>query len=364
MSPLRSGAGPVHLSLFPQRESGVGRAFVLAAGHGTRLRPLSLERPKPAWPFFDVPVAAWVMGMLSAAGVRRVVLNRHHLGEALQQALEPWIPGGLLVDWSPEPTLLGTGGALVPWREAFCGGPFFLVNADTVQELDLAALARTHRARGALVTLSVAEAPPGEDASLEVDDSGRIVRLLDARAPGSPPGRPCAFTGVHLLEPEILAHLPDPPFCIVADVHRPLVARGAPVHAHLLHRGAFWSDLGTPARYVSAHVEFMARHGAPGAAPGRCVGEGVHEEAGDGRVIGPAFLGEGCRLGTGARVGPGAVLGRDAGVASGARVEWAVVWPGARTGSVRDAVVSDSGAVLRLGDTGTERGVLRGGRSR
>ena len=358
MSPVPSGAGPVHLSLFPQRDAGVARAFVLAAGRGTRLRPLSLERPKPAWPFFDVPVAAWVVGMLSAAGVRRVVLNRHHLGEALQQALEPWIPGGLRLDWSPEPRLLGTGGALVPWREALSGGPFFLANADTVQELDLAALARAHRARGALVTLSVAEAPPGGDAPLEVDDSGRVVRLLDARSPGSRPGRPCAFTGVHLLEPEILAHLPDPPFCIVADVHRALVARGAPVYAHRLEGGAFWSDLGTPSRYVSAHVEFMARHGAPGAAAGRQVEGGAR--AGDGRVIGPAFLGEGCRLGVGARVGPGVVVGRGSEVAAGARVERAVLWPGARTGSVRRAVVSDSGAILKVRNDDGKRPAAKG----
>ncbi len=362
MTPPGSGTGPVHPLLFPQRDAGVARAFVLAAGLGVRLRPLSLERPKPAWPFFDVPLAAWVVGMLSAAGARRVVLNRHHLGEMLQQAVEPWIPGGLRLDWSPEPRLLGTGGALVPWREALSGGSFFLANADTVQEIDLGAMARAHRARGALVTLSVAEASPGGDAPLEVDDSGRVVRLLDARLPGSRPGRPCAFTGVHLLEPEILAHLPDPPFCIVADVHRALVARGAPVYAHRLDRGAFWSDLGTPSRYVSAHLEFMARHGAPGAAAGRQVEEGAR--AGDGRVIGPAFLGEGCRLGAGARVGPGVVLGRGSEAAAGARVERAVVWPGARTGSVRDAVVSDSGAVLRAGDSGTERGVFRGGRSR
>jgi len=324
--------------------AGISRAFVLAAGLGTRLRPLSLELPKPAWPLFDVPLAARVLRALGAAGVVRAVVNLHHLPEVLRRRLEPWLPAGMDVAWSPEPRILGTGGALLPWRGELGRGAFFLANADTYQEVDLRAVAEAHRERGAVATLTLWPAGAGEDAPIEVDGSGRIIRFLDARAPGSAPGRPCGFTGLHLLEPEVLDAVPGAPCCINADVHRRLVARGAPVYGHLLDPSAFWSDLGTPARYVGAHRKLLDRGRVP-PAPGSVVAEdGVLPS---GAVVrAPAYLGPGCEVGPGARVGPFAVIGAGARVAAGAEVSRAVVWGRAVTGSVRNAVVAPSGAVL------------------
>ncbi len=322
--------------------AGVSRAFVLAAGLGTRLRPLSLELPKPAWPLFDVPLAARVLRVLGAAGVKRAVVNLHHLPEVLRRRLGPWLPAGMEVAWSPEPRILGTGGALLPWREELGRGAFFLANADTYQEIDLAALAEAHREKGALATLTLW--PAGEDAPIEVDGSGRIVRFLDARAPGSAPGRPCAFTGLHLLEPEVLDAIPGAPCCINADVHRRLVARGAPVYGHLLDPSAFWSDLGTPARYVGAHLELLDLGRVP-PAPGVVVAQDRVLPSGA-VVRAPAYLGPGCEAGPGARVGPFAVLGAGARVGAGAEVARAVVWGAAAVGTVHDAVVAPSGTVL------------------
>ncbi len=124
------------------------KAFLLAAGLGIRLRPLSLESPKPAWPFFDVPLAAHVLRLLMAAGITEVVVNLHHLPQRVREALAPWAPGAIPVRWSFEQTVLGTGGALLPWRDFFYDGPFFLANADTYQEIDLVQMARFHQERG------------------------------------------------------------------------------------------------------------------------------------------------------------------------------------------------------------------------
>jgi NDP-sugar pyrophosphorylase family protein len=239
------------------------RAVVLAAGLGTRLRPLSLELPKPAWPLFEVPLAAHVLRRLALAGVEEAIVNLHHLPELLQDALEPWIPEGQRVSWSPEQQILGTGGALLPWRRLLAEGAFFLVNGDTFQELDLAAMAGRHRATGAVATLALRGAAAGTAAPIEVDAEGRIVRFLGARAPGTGPGSPCDFTGVHVLDPAILPHLPDRPHCINADVHQRLVAAGAPLHGFLPPPGDFWSDLGTPGRYLGAHRELFQRRALP-----------------------------------------------------------------------------------------------------
>ncbi|GAB4277878.1 MAG: NDP-sugar synthase [Deferrisomatales bacterium] len=313
----------------PTGAAGVRRGFVLAAGLGTRLRPLSAELPKPAWPLFDVPLAALVLAALAAAGVEEAVVNLHHRPDRLRAALEPWVPEGMRVRWSPEAQLLGTGGALGPWRAFLGEGPFFLANADTVQQIDLAAMARRHRQAGAAATLAVHRQEAGRAAPIELGPGGRVVRFLSARAPGCAGGRPCGFTGIHLLEPEVLDALPEGPCCINADVHARRVARGEPYLGYVLPPGAFWSDLGTPRRYLEAHLALLARGRLPARAPGRLVGAEERAEGG-GRVVPPSYLGPGARVERGATAGPYAVLGAGATVGRGARVRRSVVWAGAR----------------------------------
>lgn len=323
-------------------------AFLLAAGFGTRLRPLSLELPKPAWPFFGAPLAAHVLRALAAAGARQVVVNLHHLPESLREALEPWLPAGVRVLWSPEDSIQGTGGALVPWRELLSAGTFFLANGDTYQELDLAAMVRRHRETGALATLALRPLPAASSAPIEVDREGRVVGFLGARAPGASPGAPCDFTGVHLLEPEVLAHLPAGPHCINADVHRHLVAKGARLVGFFPPADAFWSDLGTPERYLGAHRELLVRGRVPAAGAGRLV-RTDETTADGGRVRAPSYLGAGVRVGTGAVAGPHAVLGSGARVAAGTRVEHSVLWPGATAREpMVGAILSPSGGRMTL----------------
>lgn len=323
------------------------RAVVLAAGFGTRLRPLSLELPKPGWPFFGVPLAAHVLRALGSAGVREAAVNLHHLPERLREALEPWIPEGLHVRWSTEEVIQGTGGALLPWRDFLSGGTFLLANGDTYQELDLSALLGRHRETGAAATLALRPLPAGSRAPIEADASGRIVGFLGARAPGSGPGAPCEFTGVHALEPQILARLPERPHCINADVHRHLVAEGVHLQGYFPPKDAFWSDLGTPERYLGAHRDLLSRGLLPPGPPGRLV-SGEEATAEGGRVVGPSFVGPGARVEAGARAGPFAVLGAGARLGPGARAENSVLWGGAawEQGSLRGAVLSPSGGTL------------------
>lgn len=330
--------------------------FLLGAGLGTRLRPLSLEFPKPAWPFFDVPLAANVLGMLLAAGVREVVVNLHHLPERLQAALVPWIPAEVRVHWSPEDPIQGTGGALLPWRDLLDRGPFFLANGDTFQELDLKALARQHGETSAFATLALRPLPEGVRGPVEVDGEGRIVRFLDAKAPGYRAGRACEFTGIHLLEPVVLDHLPPRPHCINADVHRNLVARGERLFGFVPVREAFWSDLGTPERYLGAHFKLLEEGCLPTAAPGRLVLDDEDQPLG-GRVLAPSYLGSEVRVPVGAVAGPFAVLGSRSSLAPGARVTRSVVWAGAEAvGELRGAILSPSGERMACPEAGRSAG--------
>lgn len=328
----------------------IARAFLLAAGFGTRLRPLTEELPKPAWPLFDVPLAAHVLRLLHGTGVREAVVNLHYLPDAMKEALIPWIPEGFLVHWSFEPEILGTGGALEGWRDFLGKGPFFLANGDTYQELDLGAMADFHRAKGALGTLSLRRLPSGAKGPIEVDGAGRIVRFLSARAPGGGEGQPCDFTGVHCLEPGVLADLPGGPCCINAQVHARLVERGEPLFGFLVPEGAFWSDLGTPERYLGAHRELLGAGRVPPGCPGEVV-LGRTRTGDGGEIIGPAYRGPGARVLEGARVGPLSVLGSGTTVGAGAVVQESVLWGCAKVVPgrvVRGVVLSSSGRTLSV----------------
>lgn len=323
------------------------KGFVLAAGLGTRLRPLSLEMPKPAWPFFDVPLAAYALRALASAGVGEVIVNLHHLPGGMRSALEPWCPAGVSIRWSPEDPILGTGGALLPWREVLSDGPFYLLNGDTVQEIDLEDLWRWHRSKEGAATLTLRPARGGQ-APIEVDAAGRIVRFLSARAPGTGPGRPCEFTGIHVLEPEILSCLRRGPHCINAQVHTGLVERGVPLYGYVPEGETFWSDLGTPARYLGAHCDFLERGSPPPGSPGTFVMRNTECEGG-GRILAPSYRGPGARVARGSTAGPCAVLGAGSRIDGNATVARSVLWPGATVRTdIRDAVVAATGSRLTL----------------
>jgi mannose-1-phosphate guanylyltransferase len=330
----------------------VKKAFVLAAGLGTRLRPVSERVPKPAWPFFGAPLCAHVLHALAEAGVEEAIVNLHHLPELLKKELTPWIPATLKVTWSYEETILGTGGALKPWLDELGGdgsAPFFLINADTYRELDLGAMAHQHMQERPTATLLLSALPPHEEGPIGVDGSGRIVRFLNATLPGAEGATGCDFAGVHLLEPELLravGEVDEENFCINAVVHSALVARGEVYRGHLIDQGAFWSDLGTPERYLTAHCTLLERGGLPSLARGRLVTETESTPEG-GTILPPSYVEEGARVETGAVAGPFAVLGQGAGIMAGASFTRSAAWAGARVaGQINNSIFTDRGEIL------------------
>ncbi|TAL15958.1 NDP-sugar synthase [bacterium] len=307
------------------------KGFVLAAGFGTRLRPLTLHRAKPAFPFFSVPIASLALDSLAGAGVRDVVVNLHYLGETVVEALSPRIPAGVEVFWSEERgDILGTGGAVLPWLDLLGFDHFFLVNGDTYRGLDPSPMLAFHLERKSSATLSLSPAPAGCEGPIEIDDEGRVVRFLSARRPGSPCGKQMLFTGMHIFSPEAVPFfraVGENSFCVNREVNAAMVGAGLDLFGYCPHEGYFWSDLGTPESYLSAHFTLLERGGIPKEAPGTFFASDSETKEG-GKIAGPSWLGEGAVVEGGAQAGPFAVLGRDARVRRGARVSGSVVWDG------------------------------------
>jgi mannose-1-phosphate guanylyltransferase len=290
--------------------------MVLCAGLGTRLRPLTSRAPKTAIPLCGVPLVGFSLGLLAGAGVRRVVVNVHHLPDLMAAAAAGAARAlGLSLTVSREPVIAGTGGALREARAHLAGADaILLVNGDVLFDVDLAAALAAHRASGALATMLLLPMPEGgRYAAVELDPSGAVRRIAGAFGPGGEGLSPWHFSGVHVLSPRLLDRVPAQPF--EADVNRhvypPLLASGA---VRGLVVAGYWNDLGTPARYLQASADLLAgrvplarfqglaplagtRELAPGvhAAPSARVDPGATLEA-------PVFLGERCLVPAGARV--------------------------------------------------------------
>lgn len=298
------------------------KAMILAAGLGTRMRPLTELVAKPALPVLNRPLILWTLERLARHGIRDVAVNLHHLPESVRMAVDQGRHLGLRVTFSSEPTALGTGGGPRALRGFFDDGPLLLVNGDILFDFDLTRLVARHRASGALATLVLRRNPdPRRYASVVTRPDGRIVSLPGARRRRG--GQAWLFTGVQILEPSLLERLPDGASDSVRDLYAPLVDSDGLVVGTSL--GGRWLDLGTPELYRRGQLGLLSRQG----------------RAGRGLIDRAAMVSRSAEVRR-------SVIGPGARVAAGARVSGSILWAGAEVGEgawVRDSIVATRGRV-------------------
>ena len=218
------------------------KGMILAAGYGTRLRPITHTLPKPMVPLCNRPLIEWAIESYRAAGVRDLIVNVHHLPDVIVRHLRERFDR---VEISFEEEILGTGGAIRRVRpmleneDAFC-----LVNGDTVQFPRWSALSEALGSGIAALTL---RHPPENDRFTPVFLSeGRVTGF------GSGRGEALMFAGSHVISTRIFEHLPEmEEFGIVDAVYQPLLDSGRETIAGIVDDG-LWFDIGTPQRYASA----------------------------------------------------------------------------------------------------------------
>lgn len=299
----------------------MAKAMILAAGFGTRLRPLTLELPKPLVWVGDRPAIAHVAGRLVAAGVTELVVNTHHRAEAFSEAMLARIPGRLSIVTEAE--ILGTGGGLANAAKVLGGGDVVVWNGDILADLEVSDLLRAHerwRAKGAGegATLAVGPRPAGEG-TVGLGEDGRVVRLRgevfgEERAGGD-------FLGISVVSEALRRALPIPG-CLVGEGLLPLLRSGGRVGSFVTE--AAWDDVGSIEAYLRANARWLEGRG----------------EA--------YFVGDRAKVGAGVRlassvVGEGATVGGEGGI------EGCVIWPGAAaTAPLRGAIVTTGGQVVTV----------------
>ncbi len=227
------------------------KAMILAAGFGTRLRPLTNHTPKPLLPIGGKPLMEWNLLLLRQFGITEVIINLHHLGAQIQSAFGNGSALGMRLRYSHEAVILGTGGGLKQAEPFFLGQPFLVLNGDTLLELDLGALMAFHKQLGGVATMVVREDPEADRWGLvEVDQDWRVVRVNGRGRSDSRSLETYMFAGVHVMDPRLLKGIPVGQESSIIDAYQRSLAAGELVGGFLME--GYWSDVGTLARYEQA----------------------------------------------------------------------------------------------------------------
>jgi len=313
------------------------KAFVLAAGFGTRRRPLTLHLPKPLVPVLNVPGLFYTFALLKAAGITEIICNIHHKAESIRRFIEGCRLPGLEITFSEEPEILGTGGGLKRCEKLLGRDDFLLVNSDIVTDIDFGALIESHRRSGHGGTLCLYETPEAHSIGT-VGVEGGLVRDFAGRR-GTGIHSPYVYTGSAVLGPEIFPLLESGFSSIVDTGFYGLVERER--LGYRIHRG-LWQDIGTLESYLYANLDTPAIAETLGPLLERTLG------------MRPCRISPEARIEAGAEVSD-SVVGAGCVVESGCRLTHSVLLPGTvvETGTVLDDALADPYGATRIGESST-----------
>jgi mannose-1-phosphate guanylyltransferase len=324
------------------------RAMVLAAGLGTRLRPLTYEITKPMVPVLDRPVMEHIVELLWRHGFHEVIANLHYFPDTIREYF------GERLSYRYEEELLGTAGGVRACASFFGDEPFIVISGDALTDIDLAALAERHRQSGGVATLAVKKVPDTREYGVVLHDrDGRITGFQEKPAPEEALSD-LGNCGIYVFEPQIFDYFPDRPFADWAtDVFPALLEGDVPFHIHELHE--YWNDVGSlvelrqgtfDALRGELHLDIDGEEVAPGVT---VAGPSPLRE--DTEVEGPAWIGHDVHIGSGVRLMGPVVVGDGAIIGGGAQVRGSIIFPGTEVPAesiLIDAIAGHNGIVESL----------------
>jgi mannose-1-phosphate guanylyltransferase / phosphomannomutase len=306
------------------------KAVIMAGGEGSRLRPLTLERPKPMLPVVNRPLLGHILYLLKQHGITDVVMTLQYLPTQIQDFFGDGKSMGMNIEYVIEESPLGTAGS-VKHAEAFLSEtePFLVISGDALTDFDLTALVNYHHDRHALLTIALYHVPdPLEYGVISVDPGGRIAQFLE-----KPSWREvisdAVNTGIYVVQPEVLARIPADRFMDWSqDIFPAMLAQVDPLYGYVA--GGYWCDLGTLAEYRRANADLLS--GALNLDElGDHIGGGIWTGgsvsiAPDAQLFGPIFLGEEVQIKAGVVVNGPAVIRDYTIVDNRARVDRSIIW--------------------------------------
>ena len=325
----------------------------MAAGLGTRLRPLTYEVPKPMVPVGNRPVMELIVRQLARQGFGEVISNLHWFPETIEHHFGNGSALGIDLTTFREPELTGTAGGVRAAREFLTADGAFLVMAgDALCDIDLAALGEAHRANGGLATLATKRVPNVGQYGVVVTDGDGRVQGFQEKPDAAEALSDLANCMIYVLDPGIFEYFPDDdPVDFALDVFPALLEHDVPFHVHVAD--AYWNDVGSLPEYLQGNLDVAL--GAVEVDPAGTLFDGDAADGGLGEGVeasGPILLGDGVTIGAGARLDGPLVIGAGAAIGSGAQVKEAVVLPGAEVPAealLANAIIGRRGSLPKAG---------------
>jgi mannose-1-phosphate guanylyltransferase len=292
----------------------ISQAFVLGAGLGTRLRPLTDELPKPLVPIFQKPLITFAFDHLLAAGCERILVNTHHQPQAFAAAFPSGAYRGHEIEFHHEPVLLETAGGIANVGNSLGEKPFLVYNADVLTDLPLEPLIEEHFRAGNLVTLALRSGEGPRHVAFD-RAGGRVRDIRNLAGSGQPDE--FVFTGIYAVDPAFLSWLERGVKRSVIPIFIELIRRGEKLGGVVIDDGHWW-DVGTREAYLQLHRELPRLSFPPYEVDDLNWRTSRHPTA----VIESGAQLRGCSVaGAGARVGAGAIL------------DDTILWPDAQVAS-------------------------------
>jgi mannose-1-phosphate guanylyltransferase/mannose-1-phosphate guanylyltransferase/phosphomannomutase len=321
------------------------KAMVLAAGLGTRLRPLTYEITKPMVPVLDRPVMEHILDLLERHGVEGVIANLHYFPDSIREYF------GERISYRFEEELLGTAGGVRACADFFGDDMFVVISGDALTDIDLTALAERHRSSGGVATLSVKKVADTSEYGVVLHDrDGRITGFQEKPAPEEALSD-LGNCGIYAFSPQIFDYFPATPFVDWAnDVFPVLLENDVPFHIHEVEQ--YWNDVGSLAElrqgtFDALRGELKLDIAGAEVRPGVVVAEGttVPEDA---DVEGPVWIGRNVQIGAGVRLTGPLALGDGAHVGDGAQLRESIVFPGTEiaAGSILIGAIAGHSGIL------------------
>lgn len=330
------------------------RAIILVGGEGTRLRPLTLSRPKALMPVVGRPLLEWMLLWLKKHGVGDVLLALGYQPAPIKRVFGSGKALGLRIEYVHEKHPLGTGGAI---RNAshFIRGTTLVLNGDVLTNVDIGRAVKLHRDRKALATLAlVSVEDPTAFGLVRTDSQSRITQFLEKPTMNEAAGESWINAGIYVMEPDAVAEIPQGVTSSVErDIFPKFLFERRPFFAYRQPE-AYWIDVGTPARYRRVQDDML--HGRfQVAIPGKLVRPGVwvHPTAriGEHVTFGTGvYVGKGARVHDRAAVGDGTVVGEGVVLASQSVVAGSTILNGASVGRGARVINSTVGFKVKIGE--------------
>jgi len=304
------------------------KGLILAGGKGTRLRPLTINTPKPVVPVGNSPFLLYQIDLMRSAGINEIILSLSYQPRKIEDLLKDGSDYGVWIRYAVEGTPLGTGGAFKN-AEEHIESSTVVFNGDVLTDIDLAAVVARHRERQAVATIDLTPVEnPSAYGLVETSPEGWIQRFIEKPGPDEITCN-TINAGIYVLEPSVLRYMPKgEPYSFERGLFPTLLEHKEPVMSYLFDK--YWIDIGTPQKYLEVHHDILSRKFASQRVPNIADGNSIIEP--------DVTIREGVRI-------ENSVIGKNCKIDAGVHIVDSVIW----SGNTIDADARITGSLLGKG---------------